>query len=414
MDDLSPERFVCRKKAPGSYMMNITRVGLFCTLLILAASASCLPILAADPYVISVVLPLTGAASFLGKAEQKSIEQAEAFLNKSNGIQNRPVHFVFYDDQSSPQTAVQLATEIVASKPTVVLGSAVVAMCNAMAPLMRRGPVLYCLSPGIYPTAGGFIFTSSVSTRDLAAAQVRFFRIHGQTKLALITSTDASGQDARKNIKELLSAPENKDVQLVGESSFNPSDVSAAAQIQRIKGEQPQALIAWSTGASIGTVFKAIVDAGLDIPVATTDGNMTFAQMRQYADILPKELYIPSPDWPTGSRSDVPMEVNNAKRQFFAAFVGTGTSPDAASTFAWDPTMLVVHALNQIGPDSSADQLRDFLSKLKGFSGINGIYDFVRVPQRGLDENNVVITRWISSKNMWEIVSKPRGEPLTP
>ena len=232
--------------------------------------------------------------------------------------------------------------------------------------------------------------------------------------MALITSTDASGQDARKNIKELLAAPENKEMQLVGEVSFNPTDVSAAAQIQRIKGEQPQALIAWSTGASIGTVFKAIIDAGLEIPVATTDGNMTFAQMRQYAEILPKELYIPSPEWPSEGRTDVPTKVNDAKKQFFAAFEDSGTSPDAASTFAWDPTMLVVHALNQIGPNATADQLRDFLSKLKDYGGINGVYDFVKVPQRGLDENNVVVTRWAASRDTWEIVSKSRGEPLTP
>lgn len=163
--------------------MSITRVGMFCTLLFVAASTvTCLPILAADPYVIDVVLPLTGAASFLGKAEQRSIEQAEKLLDKNGGIQNRPVHFVFHDDQSNPQTAVQLATEIVAKNPAVVIGSGLVAMCNAMAPLMRRGPVLYCLSPGIYPAAGGFIFTSSVSTRDLAAAQIRYFRLRGVTK----------------------------------------------------------------------------------------------------------------------------------------------------------------------------------------------------------------------------------------
>ncbi len=52
-------------------------------------------------------------------------------------------------------------------------------MCNAMAPLMRRGPVLYCFSPGIYPAPGSFMFSSSNATKDLMAAQVRFFRLKG-------------------------------------------------------------------------------------------------------------------------------------------------------------------------------------------------------------------------------------------
>lgn len=377
-------------------------------------SAAALPSLAraAEPFNIDVVLPLTGPAAFLGTAEHRALQQAEALLAKGEGIGGRPVKFVFHDDQSSPQTAVQLATQIASAKPAVVLGSAVVAMCNAMAPLMRRGPVLYCLSPGIYPAAGSFVFSSSNATRDLAAAQIRFFRLKGLKKVAVITSTDATGQDAARNIKELLAMPENKEIQLVGEQSFNPTDISAAAQIQRLKSAEPQALIAWSTGSAIGTVFKALQDAALDIPVATTDGNMTYATMKQFAEILPKELYIPSPEWPKAERLETPPDVAEAKRQFYSAFEGTDTKPDGASSFAWDPALLIVNALRKLGPSATAEQIRAHLAGLKGYAGINGIYDFERVPQRGLDDSNVVVTRWSQSAQTWEIVSKPRGEPF--
>jgi branched-chain amino acid transport system substrate-binding protein len=366
---------------------------------------------AADPYNIDVVLPLTGGAAFLGKAEQLSLQQAEKVLAKGEGIAGRPIKFVFHDDQSSPQTAVQLATQIVNAKPAVVLGSAVVAMCNAMAPLMKNGPVLYCFSPGIYPPNGSFMFTSSVSTRDLIAAQLRYFRLKGWKKVAVITSTDASGQDAARNIKELLGQPEHKEIQLVADTNFNPTDVSASAQIQRIKGAQPQALIAWSTGAAIGTVFKAIAEAGLTIPVATTDGNMTYAQMTQYASFLPKELYIPSPEWLPDAPKNAPVAQVEAKKVFYAAFEGSGAKPDAASSFAWDPAMLVVSALRKLGPNATAAQIREYLAGLKGFAGINGVYDFPKVPQRGLDESSVYITRWSPEQKIWVVVSEPRGIP---
>ena len=370
------------------------------------------PVIAADPFNIDVVLPLTGPAAFLGKAEQLSLQQAEKILAKGDGIGGRPIKFVFHDDQSNPQTAVQLANQIVAAKPAVVLVSAVVAMCNAMAPLMKSGPVLYCFSPGVYPPKGSFMFTSSVATRDLIAAQLRYFNMKGWKKVAVITSTDASGQDAARNIKELLALPDHKDIQLVADASFNPTDVSASAQIQRIKGAQPQALIAWSTGAAIGTVFKAIAEAGLAIPVATTDGNMTYAQMTQYASFLPKELYIPSPEWlPDFPKSAPPAQVE-AKKVFLSAFEGTGTQPDAASSFAWDPAMLVVSALKKLGPSATADQIRGYLAGLKDFAGINGIYDYGKVPQRGLDDASVYITRWTPEKKAWVVVSESRGVPF--
>lgn len=389
-------------------MKKFSRLLSFGAVLLSATSVS----FAVEPFNIDVVLPLTGAAAFLGKAEQLALQQAEKSLTGAQGISGRPVKFVFHDDQSSPQTAVQLATQIVASNPPVVLGSAVVAMCNAMAPLMKNGPVLYCLSPGVHPAAGSFMFTSSVATGDLAAAQLRYFSLKGMKRIGLITSTDASGQDAARNIRELLKKPEFKDIQLVGEASFNPSDVSASSQIHRIKGSAPDAIIAWSTGSSIGTVFKAIAESGLNVPIATTDGNMTYAQMSQYANFLPKTLLIPSPQWLPDAPHNASVGQVEAKRAFATAYEGTGVKPDAASSFAWDPAMLVVSALRKLGPTVKGEELRNYLSQLKGVSGVNGTYDFTAVPQRGLADINVYITRWDSDKKTWVAVSESRGTPL--
>lgn len=367
---------------------------------------------AAEPFNIDVVLPLTGPAAFLGKAEQVALQRAEASLAKTDGIGGRPIKFVLHDDQSSPQVAVQLASQIVASKVPVVLGSAVVAMCNAMAPLMRNGPVLYCFSPGFYPPEGSFAFSSSVATRDLISAQLRYFQMKGWKRVAVITSTDASGQDAAKNIKEVLANPEYKDIELVSNVTFNPSDVSASSQIQRIKGANPQALIAWSTGSAIGTVFKAIGEAALSVPVATTDGNMTYAQMAQYANFLPKELYIPSPEWLPNAPKDAPQAQVEAKNAFYSAFAGSSEKPDAASSFAWDPAMLVVSALRKLGPSATAQQIRDYLANIQGVAGINGIYDFKKTPQRGVNDSSVYVTRWDPSQKTWVVVSQSRGVPL--
>lgn len=89
-----------------------------------------------------MVLPLTDGTSFLGQGERDALRIAEGVINGAGGP---PMRFTFYDDQSSPQTAVQLASQIKAQRQPVVLGSAIVAMCNAMVPMLRGGPVMYCL-----------------------------------------------------------------------------------------------------------------------------------------------------------------------------------------------------------------------------------------------------------------------------
>lgn len=377
-----------------------------------AALALAAPAAAEETTAIHVVLPLTGGASFLGKAEQKALEVVEKTVADSGGIHGRKLKFVFHDDQTKPQVAVQTANEILATKPTVIIGSALVATCNAMAPTMRRATVMYCLSPGVRPAPGDFMFTSSSSTADLAAVLIRYWRSRGITKLALITSTDASGQDAVRNIREVLAQAENADVKLAAEVTFNPGDVSVSAQIQRIAAAEPQAVIAWSTGAAIGTVFKGIVDAGLDLPVATTDGNMTYEQMTQYASILPKQLYIPSPLWPRHAGVKLPEGVEEAQKTFFAAFDAAGIKPDIAAALSWDPAMLVVHALRSLPDGAGAEQIRAFLADLQGHALTSGIYDFRKVPQRGLDDTSVVVTRWEPTKQTWDVISRPRGLPL--
>ena len=383
-------------------------VGCACLCGLGAASAR-----AAEAYDLPVILSLTGGASFLGKAEQQSLRIVEKWVNENGGIRGRTLHLVFYDDQSSPQTAVQLASQVVGAHPAVEIGANLVAMCNAMAPLMQSGPVMYCLSPGIHPPAGSFVFTSSVSTYDLSKALIRYFRLKGWTKLALMTSTDASGQDAEKGIEVNLALPENKDMKLVAREHFNPSDVSVSAQIENIKAAQPQAFIAWSTGAPIGTIFKGIVQAGLDVPVGTTDGNMTFAQMTQYADFLPKRLYIPAAEWAMhGTTLEREPAVAAAQERFEALFKAAGIVPDVASALAWDPAMIIIDSLRELGLEASAADVRARIAGTKGYAGVDGIYDYVRVPQRGLDENDAVVTLWSAPKKNWEPVSRPGGIPL--
>ncbi len=380
---------------------------------VLALSALSMSGAKAAPRTIDVILPLTGATAFLGKAQQTALINLQAAI-ATGMIKAEPINFVFHDDQTSPQNAVQLATGLVGSKPVVILGSSQVAMCNAMAPLMKTGPVMFCFSPGIHPAAGSFVFTSGVDTKDLAAAMIRYWRMKGITRLGLITSTDASGQDAERNIRALVALPENKDMSIVGDARFNPGDVSVSAQIQRIKGTSPQALIAWATGGPIATVFKGIAEAGLEIPVATTNGNMTYAQMDQYAAFLPKELYIPSPPFMGTTMGDVSEPQKAARAQFFAAYKASGITPDSASTLGWDPAMLVLTALSQLGPDATAEQLRAKLAGTTGFVGVNGTYDFPTVPQRGVGEHEAVVTKWDPAARTWTPVSLAGGVPPKP
>jgi branched-chain amino acid transport system substrate-binding protein len=369
---------------------------------------------ASEPYDIHVILSLTGGGAFLGKAEIVSMQLAEKVVNSRGGIGGRLVRFVFHDDQTSPQLAVQLANQAIATHPAVVIGGTLVAACNALMPLFLHGPVLYCFTPGSHPPVGSYVYSANTSTTDLTIAAIRYYRLRGWTRVATMTSTDATGHEADGNLKMAAGLPENAGVTIVAEEHFNPTDVSVAAQIAHIKEARPQLFYAWSTGASVATLLRAAKQEGLDMPVATTDGNQTYAQMKQFAGFLPRELYFQTSPWPVDGDPRVKMDPAIAAKQkeFYDLFRSQGVEPDQGSVIGWQPAMLVTSVLQTLGANATAAQVQDYLQHLKGFPSIVGFYDFEKTPQRGLGIDNAIMTRWNAGRQRWEAVSQVGGVPL--
>jgi branched-chain amino acid transport system substrate-binding protein len=172
--------------------------------------------------------------------------------------------------------------------------------------------------------------------------------------------------------------------------------------------------VAWSTGTPVATVLRGMVQAGLDLPVGTTGGNMTYAQMRTFAAFLPKQLFLPSPAWALrdDKRIALPDAVLAKQRDFYGAYEAVGKEPDEGSTLGWDPVQIVVDALRALPVDADAAALRAYLLRLKGATGVNGIYDFEASPQRGLSLEQTLVTRWNPERDRWDVVAAPTGIPL--
>lgn len=366
----------------------------------------------AEPFVIDAIAPLTGNFAFLGKEEADALRVAEHDVNKAGGIRGREIRFAIQDDQSSPQVAVQLTNGIIAKKAAVILGTSSVGACSAMAPLLTNGPVDYCFSPGIHPTEGSYQFSASISTVDYIVGSVHYLRDRGWKKIAILTSTDATGQDAERSIDAAVNGPENNGaVSLVDREHFNVSDVSVAAQMAHIKGSGAQVAILWTVGTAFGTVLRGAVQAGLDIPILTSAGNLNYAQLAGYQAFMPNNLYIMAPPW-AGVNQLPNGPVKKTLGAYIASFKAFGIRPDEGQSISWDPAMLVVDAFRHLGLDANATQIRNYLESLHGWVGVNGQYDFRQIPQRGIGINWLVMVRWDPAKLDLIGVSKPGGVPL--
>jgi branched-chain amino acid transport system substrate-binding protein len=366
---------------------------------------------AADPIEIAAILSLTGQQGFIGSEQADALALIEKNLNAAGGISGRPIHFSVTDDQSSPQLGLQLATLAIDRKVPVVLGPSLTAVCQAVAPLFANGPVNYCYSPGIHPAAGSFVFGATPATTDAQVGAVRYFREKGWHHVAIIVATDASGQDAEKQLDAALALPENASMTVVDREHFTPTDLSVDAQMSRIKGAHPDVLVAWGTGTPEGTLLRGAADEGLDVPIYTSAANLTYRQMRAYAGYMPKVLLFPG--YPFVAPDELPPgPTKTAVAAFIAAFKAVGVRPDTGQAIAWDPAQIVIEALKKIGPAATPAQIRDYIVGLHDYVGIYGPYDFRAIPQRGIGVSSIVVARWDVAKDTWVGVSKPGGMPL--
>lgn len=364
---------------------------------------------APEPFAINVMISQTGAAAFLGKEQVQSYTILEQLVNRSGGIRGRPLRFVFHDDQSSPQTGVQLVDGLIADKSPVIIGSSFAQVCAAVAPLVREnGPVLYCLSPGIHPVSGGYVFTSSVGTFDIVGVLMRFVREHHWNRIAFIASTDQTGQDFEGAFNLALRSRENDALRVVARERFAPGDITVGAQLARIKAGEPQAVFAWSVGTPFGTLLRGIGDAGLNVPILGSNGNMVYAQLAQYANFIPDQLYFPGTT-SLAPGTIGPGPIRDKQALFFAAFKAAGIRPDNPNNTCWDPASLVIDAFRQLGTGATAAQIRDYIHGRHGWVGINAVYNFDDPEQRGIGGSALVMYRYDGKAANFIPVSRPGG-----
>ncbi len=395
---------------------SIVRKFIFSVALIVALSSASGPGLGAPrpPYDIYAIVSETGSAAFLGAEEARALTIIEALANKGGGIHGTPIHFVIEDDHSSPQIAVQLMSDVISKQVPIVLGSSVVSTCQAMASLAAaKGPVTYCFTPGVRPELDParqhYIFSSSISTGDMLKASARYFHDVGWTKIGVITSTDATGQDADRSVDAAFDAATG--IQIVDREHFNLTDISVSAQVAKMKAAGAEAIIAWTTGTPAATVLRALNDVGADVPLLLGNGNLTYAQMKAYGPYLSKKVYFAAP--PSIAPGQLPdRNVKATIANFRAAFAPSGLRPDYSHALAWDPAMIVLSALRSLGLNASAEQVAAYIDHLSDFAGVDGRYDFQKLPQRGVGVDSAIIVRWSAEKNDWLPVSAMGGAVL--
>jgi branched-chain amino acid transport system substrate-binding protein len=157
-----------------------------------------------------------------------------------------------------------------------------------------------------------------------------------------------------------------------------------------------------------------MAQSAVDLPVAPTSGNQTFAAMKQWQAFLPKQLILASALYPPHPASvKLDPAIDSAQQSMYGALAKRGLKADNMVATTWDAGLIVASGLRKLGRDATAAQMRQYIEGLTGFAGVDGSYDFKKYPQRGLGPESSTVTTYDAKSDSWVWLSQPGGEPLS-
>lgn len=343
------------------------------------------------PIKFGVLASVTGSASWLGDPEVKGAKLAVEEINAKGGLNGSPVELVVYDDESAPEKAVIGAKKLLEQdKVAAIIGTSLVATSKAVAPLVKeKGPVVFSLSGG-YEPENPFMFAGSVHTQYMQQTIMDWFKSKGYKRVALLATTDSTGQVAVDAIKSVAPAA---GVEVVGVERMNTNDVDVMPQLTQIRSKQPDAIVSWLTGKPAGVVVKNFFQLGIDVPLFLSHGNISYTFADSIKGFQPKTLLMPSSKdvaWQDLPTSDAQRAQNESFHKKY--FDQNKQHADFGPPVAYDAVMLVAEAIKKAG-STDAVKVKDALEAIQGYTGLVGVYNFSKDDHRGTGRKDTVLVQ---------------------
>jgi branched-chain amino acid transport system substrate-binding protein len=249
-----------------------------------------------------------------------------------------------------------------------------------------------------------WVFKAIIANDDQVPTVVKFLKRKGWTKVALIRDNTAFGNDSAKLFKDVAA---RESVDIIADEVYTPTDTDITAQLTRIRGLNPQAVINYAVGIGVGgLISKEMVQLGMKQP--------TFVGMNQqiegYADNAGPEgtaqTYFVAAK--VASAADLPEDdplygpISVFTKDFHA--LHPDETPNSNSPTAVDAILIAQAAGKTLGRKVlDREALREGIENVKNLAGLQGFWTFS--PQEhwcsleaGAQIVNFVGKKWVPAK----------------
>lgn len=337
---------------------------------------------AAESIKIGGIFPLTGALSWLGEYKKKGAELKVELINKAGGVLGRKLELITYDDQSSPETASRVAQRLVSKDGVIaMIGTASVPVSGAVGSIAAKSKVVAIIGSGYEVNAQKepFLFNTAHKTDFAVARPFEYYKSKSISKVALLMPIGPLGELGSTLARKY--APDYG-ITIVGEEKFDIKAADLTAQLAKLRTLNPQAVFSFCTGEPAALVARSMDQMGMNIPVLVSHGNANPGFLKFVANLkLP--ILVPAgraaaPDAVADSDpcKKVVVEFSREHQQKY------GEPANYYSAEMVDAIDLIAAGLKKTASDDPA-KLRDAIEQIKGFVGMNGIYNFSPTDHHG-------------------------------
>lgn len=347
-----------------------------------------------DPIVIGAIVSATGPAAALGEQERNVLEMEQDLINASGGILGRPVEIVVEDDKSDPKEAVTAANKLLQQDKAIAL----IAATTSSSTLAIKEITAQMGIPQIAMAAANDVTDKAPAEwiwrtpqKDALAVEraldyiVQNLKV---TKIAVLHDENAFGSSGNAEIAK--QAP-SKGLEVVGAESYKTNDTDMTAQLTKLKGADPEALVVWGTNPGPALAAKNMKQLGMTIPYVGSHGiaNKTFIEL---AGDAAEGVAFPA------GRLLVPSSITDPKQKevtekFIADYNAKyDANPNPFAGYAFEAISILADAITRAGGTEAA-AIQTALNSTTGFAAPDGIYNYSPTDHDGLVASDMIIVK---------------------
>jgi branched-chain amino acid transport system substrate-binding protein len=336
-----------------------------------------------DVVKIGAIFSVTGPNANLGTPEARTLQMLVDRANANGGIAGRKVELFLRDSQGDTEKAISFAKELIEEQQVLAIfgpstsgeSMKLKGLCNDDETIL----ISCAAAETIVNPVAKWVF--KVAPMDSSAVQMIFrtMKKMGISRIGVLTSNSGFGLGGKDQLEKLS---QGSGITVAISEIYDKDATDLTGVLTKIRGQNVQAVVNWSTEPAQAIVVKNIKQLGFDIPLFQSHGFGNLAYVAAAGKAAEGLIF------PAGRVlvADV-LPASNAQKKILMDYRAAYSDmfKDEPSTFgghAFDAFTILAEAVSKVGTNKY--KVRDAIEGIRGLVGITGVFTFSATDHNGL------------------------------